>query len=160
MLLTAVSLAPVACEPNGEREIRTEIRKVGVPLDGNSFSQLSVQYSSSDDLSGKAFILELANQSSEVLKIEKIVIDQQYSAPLANVLYFYGFWRGGAPFGRNFLRPGETAAFIFSHDISNHGVFERVDGGTLPNTSTPTELRVESDSGNGSWRFTEVQTTK
>jgi len=121
----------------------------------STLKSVEVFYVASNDLGWekKAFVLNISNQSSRKLENCMVTIDEEYQAPLSHMIYYYDSLKGGAPYGKRDLPAGYKEKFVFSHDISGHGVFTNSLGKRWPEGSRPQKIAIKCDQGSGEWLF-------
>lgn len=146
-------VAVLACALSSCGSERAEM--IGAAAAGNPFGYLEVKCHVSSDLGfgNKRMVLRIDNPSDQMVQDVRLIFAGGYSTKLANLIVFDGFWDGSRALGRSTIQPHDELEFIFSHDVSNHGVVRNSVGESLPRTTIPSVIAIESVQGHGAWRF-------
>ena len=122
---------------------------------GNPLSYLKVICRTSGDngVVNKAIVLSIRNPSDKIVEDVRVVFAGGYLAKLADLDVYGGFWDGLRSLGRSSIQPNDELEFVFSHDTSNHRVVRNGAGESLPRTTVPSVISIESAQGAGTWQF-------
>ena len=130
----------------------------GLARPDNELPFIKIYYEAFDDSmfggqGAKGFRLYITNESEEPLRDMTLTLDDQYRASLSEMIYYNGVVKGSQAYGRKSFPANAKVEFIFSHDVSNHGVFRNRSNETLPAEKLPSEIRVDCARGTGQWEF-------
>ena len=95
--------------------------------------------------------LKIKNPSARRLDGVSVTVDDSYTAALQDLRMVLGFWEGSPALGRSSILPGDDLVFVFSHDISNHGIMKNGKGEAMPRTLVPASITIRTDDGSGTW---------
>ncbi|MEO1998787.1 MAG: hypothetical protein ABGZ17_26370, partial [Planctomycetaceae bacterium] len=101
----------------------------------------------------RAFLLQNFKQSFSNLETCVISLDATYHAFLSDMISYYGFVKGCAPYGKRNLDANHSVELVFSHDLCGHGAFVDSAGGRWPTGSLPKSVTFTCDQGSAMWLF-------
>ncbi len=125
------------------------------PMIPNDFPDIRVTYKYRYDAGTGSlyYLLDIKNNSDMTLNNVRFKINHKWWASLKDILVDDGFFKKDQPFGKSTLLPHKEIRFALSPDNPNHNAFVGLLGEKMSDGVIMKELRLHSDQGVGTWRF-------
>ena len=103
------------------------------------------------------YVVEIENDSNHALNNLYLTINYKWKAPLKDIFYYRGFFKGYEPYGQSSFPAKNKLRFTFNKDSSNRSVFIDPSGKHLPDLTFFHTLRLKADQGAGTWGFPDIK---